>query len=119
MEILKMNSVIDYFEYCTDPKYATHGETAVIQIVKGEYKGMIYQYNKVGFNKLSFGKMECKFDYSTIKGPDNSGGLYIVANLDQLLGDILICILEETLETGGGIMDGKNRNNDTKKPIAQ
>jgi len=116
-----MIDVIDCFKYCDNPKYSSHGETAVIEIVKGNFKGMIYQYERVGFKDISPKNMECKFDYITIREADNE---YLVASeieneLEKFLGDILICILSESLDNGGGIMDGKNRNNDTEEFTTQ
>jgi hypothetical protein len=107
-----ISNVQDHYEYVPAHKE----ETAVIKIIKGPAKGMVYRYNKVSFEEVG-DEMECNFDHLIIEEP--LAGRLSREETKTILGDILICILEETLMVGGGIGDGQNRNDNIKEPSSQ
>ena len=85
--------------------YVSRGQDqwASIMITKGEYEGVIYQYGRVSVaeEENEDGKMPLSFDYNIvdINGHDKEE-LDSTTDFKNTLGDILVEILDEQLETG-------------------
>ena len=85
--------------------YVSRGQDqwASIMITKGEYEGIIYQYGRVSVAEVENedGKMPLSFDYNIvdINGHDKEE-LDSSTDFKNTLGDILVEILDEQLETG-------------------
>ena len=85
--------------------YVSRGQDqwASIMITKGEYEGVIYQYGRgsVAEEENEVRKMPLSFDYNIvdINGHDKEE-LDSSTDFKNTLGDILVEILDEQLETG-------------------
>ena len=71
---------------------------AAIELVSGEWKGLVYQYGKVGFEH---GKPNINFERTIRRLPLSGEGMDTLINnkeLNNLMGDILVELLEEKLQ---------------------
>ena len=85
--------------------YVSRGteQWASIMITKGEYEGVIYQYGRVSVAKEENedGTMPLSFDYNVIdQNGHNKEKLDSSVEFKNILGDILVEILDEQLEAG-------------------
>ena len=74
-----------------------------IMITKGEYEGVIYQYGRVSVaeEENEDGTMPLSFDYNVIdQNGHNKEKLDSSVEFKNILGDILVEILDEQLEAG-------------------
>jgi len=78
-----------------------------IQILKGEWKDIIYVYGKVGFEE---GKPNINFQRDIVVVPENHDLDELLNNkeLNNLMGDILVELLQEQMrkENEQGITEG-------------
>ena len=75
-----------------------HEQDAAIEIIDGEYKGLVYQYGKVGFEE---GKPNINFQRTIRRLPDSGEELDNLLNnndLNNLMGDILVEIMQEQMK---------------------
>ena len=85
--------------------YVSRGQDqwASIMITKGEYEGVIYQYGRVSVaeKENEDGTMPLSFDYNVVdqNGHDKEE-LDSSVEFKNILGDILVDILDEQLEAG-------------------
>jgi hypothetical protein len=85
--------------------YVSRGteQWASIMITKGEYEGVIYQYGRVSVaeKENEDGTMPLSFDYNVVdqNGHDKEE-LDSSVEFKNILGDILVDILDEQLEAG-------------------
>ena len=71
---------------------------AAIELVNGEWEGLVYQYGKVGFEH---GKPNINFERTIRRLPLSEDTLDELLNnkeLNNLMGDILVELLEEKLK---------------------
>ena len=85
--------------------YVSRGQDqwASIMITKGEYEGIIYQYGRVSVaeEENEDGKMPLSFDYNIVDiNCHDKEELDSSTDFKNTLGDILVEILDEQLETG-------------------
>tara|TARA_B100000513_G_scaffold191702_1_gene117297 strand:- start:479 stop:772 length:294 start_codon:yes stop_codon:yes gene_type:complete len=85
--------------------YVSRGQEqwASIMITKGEYEGVIYQYGRVSVaeEENEDGTMPLSFDYNVIdQNGHNKEKLDSSVEFKNILGDILVEILDEQLEAG-------------------
>ena len=74
-----------------------HEQDAAIEIIDGEYKGLVYQYGKVGFEE---GKPNINFQRTIRRLPDSGEELDNLLNngdLNKVMGDILVEIMQEQI----------------------
>ena len=78
------------------------GATAV-QLLDSEYEGIIVKFGKVGIHEVD-DHARLAFDYDLIKGelPEDSSGL------EEVLGDILVDILENQLDEAEFLTDAND-----------
>jgi hypothetical protein len=122
-----------YDDGAIDPKgmyefvLAPEGDQMHIKIVEGEYKDVIYRYGKVGFNPDEGDintdedeRLTMVFDYDIISLPMNLQDVDLedeqFYNFENVLGDILIDIIEHDLESKN---KDAARNSNTETPISQ
>jgi len=122
-----------YDDGAIDPKgmyefvLAPEGDQMHVKIVEGEYKDVIYRYGKVGFNPDEGDintdedeRLTMVFDYDIISLPmnlqDADLGDEQFYNFENVLGDILIDIIEHDLESKN---KDAARNSNTETPISQ
>ena len=85
--------------------YVSRGteQWASIMITKGEYEGVIYQYGRVSVaeKENEDGTMPLSFDYNVVdqNGHDKEE-LDSSVEFKNILGDILVDVLDEQLEAG-------------------
>ena len=75
-----------------------HEQDAAIEIIDGEYKGLVYQYGKVGFEE---GKPNINFQRTIRRLPDSGEELDNLLNngdLNKVMGDILVEIMQEQIQ---------------------
>ena len=75
-----------------------HEQDAAIEIIDGEYKGLVYQYGKVGFEE---GKPNINFQRTIRRLPDSGEELDNLLNngdLNKVMGDILVEIMQEQIK---------------------
>tara|TARA_B110000444_G_C18462439_1_gene420890 strand:+ start:91 stop:393 length:303 start_codon:yes stop_codon:yes gene_type:complete len=72
-------------------------EHYALEIIKGEYEGTVYQYGKVEFVE---GKPELNFQRTIRRVPEGMelSNLESSADLNNLMGDILVELLEEQVK---------------------
>ena len=85
--------------------YVSRGQEqwASIMITKGEYEGVIYQYGRVSVaeEENEDGTMPLSFDYNVIdQNGHDKDKLDNSPEFKNILGDILVDILDEQLEAG-------------------
>jgi hypothetical protein len=86
----------------TKYKFVEKKDTIAIQIEEGKYKGVIYNYGKVQFN----GEVDppsMNFQYKILKSPPD---VVEDSDFNDILGDILVDIIEEQLEQGEVVYAG-------------
>tara|TARA_R100001463_G_scaffold87343_1_gene142012 strand:- start:267 stop:569 length:303 start_codon:yes stop_codon:yes gene_type:complete len=88
------------------------GEHA-IQIDEGKYADVVYVYGKVGIDERT---NDCRlyFDYNIL---DNSEVVEDDDDFKEVIGDILVDLLENHLEEGD--IDGDSRNDHSEKSDSQ
>lgn len=72
-----------------------HESDAGIEILEGEFKGLVYQYGKVQFVE---GKNHLNFQRTIRRLPESGGELEDLNNnedLEQIMGDILVELIDE------------------------
>lgn len=72
-----------------------HEKDAGIEILEGEFKGLVYQYGKVQFVE---GKNHLNFQRTIRRLPDSGGELEDLntnEDLEQIMGDILVELIDE------------------------
>lgn len=74
-----------------------HEEDAAIEIVSGEWEGLVYQYGKIQFED---GKPKLNFQRTIRKLPEGGDLDELLNNgkLQTLMGDILVELMEEQVE---------------------
>ena len=75
-----------------------HEQDAAIEIIDGEFKGLVYQYGKVGFED---GKPNINFERTIRRLPDSGEELDNLLNnndLNNLMGNILVEIMQEQIQ---------------------
>ena len=75
-----------------------HEQDAAIEIIEGDFKGLVYQYGKVGFED---GKPNIKFERTIRRLPDSGEELDNLLNnndLNNLMGNILVEIMQEQIQ---------------------
>lgn len=92
-----------------------------IEIKEGNYSGVVYTYGTISVSEenvkndtatLKFGTATLKFDTTIIK--DNGPSFQLSDDFDNICGDILIDILENSFETGDYKV-GSNPNNHSEE----
>ena len=75
-----------------------HEQDAAIEIIEGDFKGLVYQYGKVGFED---GKPNINFERTIRRLPDSGEELDNLLNnndLNNLMGNILVEIMQEQMQ---------------------
>lgn len=75
-----------------------HEQDAAIELIDGEFKGLVYQYGKVGFED---GKPNINFERTIRRLPDSGEELDNLLNnndLNNLMGNILVEIMQEQIQ---------------------
>ena len=75
-----------------------HEQDAAIEIIDGEFKGLVYQYGKVGFEE---GKPNINFERTIRRIPESGEELDNLLNngdLNKVMGDILVEIMQEQMK---------------------
>ena len=75
-----------------------HEQDAAIELIEVEFKGLVYQYGKVGFEE---GKPNINFQRTIRRLPDSGEELDNLLNnndLNNLMGDILVEIMQEQMK---------------------
>ena len=75
-----------------------HEQDAAIEIIEGDFKGLVYQYGKVGFED---GKPNINFERTIRRLPDSGEELDNILNnndLNNLMGNILVEIMQEQIQ---------------------
>lgn len=105
------------YRYVTNPE----GDEMHIEIIRGPFKGIIYRYGKVGFNpedKEDEERLTLAYEYDIISLPEHLQKQEIEDEqfyfFENMLGDILVEILEHDLESK---RDNDARENHTQTPI--
>jgi len=88
------------------------GENA-IQIDEGKYTDVVYKYGKVGIDERT---NDCRlfFDYFVL---DNAEAIEDDDDFKEVIGDILVDLMENHIEEGD--LDGDNRNDHSEKSDSQ
>ena len=79
-----------------------HEQDAAIELIEGEFKGLVYQYGKVGFED---GKPNINFQRTIRRLPDSEEELDNLLNnndLNNLMGNILVEIMQEQIQKEEG-----------------
>ena len=100
----EMKATTPKYEYVDSP---VNPEVGAIKILEGDYEGLVYQYGKAAFNEREDGQCELNFQFTAFDKPEHidikSDDLY------NVMGNILVEVLEEHLdETEGMLDDGVN-----------
>lgn len=97
------------------------GDEMHIEIIRGDFKGVIYRYGKVGFDpedKEGEERLTLQFEYDIISLPEHLADNEIEDEqfyfFENMLGDILVEILERDLEEKS---NNGNRKDDTQTSI--
>ena len=75
-----------------------HEQDAAIEIIEGDFKGLVYQYGKVGFED---GKPNINFERTIRRLPDSGEELDNLLNnndLNNRMGNILVEIRQEPIQ---------------------
>ena len=75
-----------------------HEQDAAIEIIDGEFKGLVYQYGKVGFEE---GKPNINLERTIRRIPESGEELDNLLNngdLNKVMGDILVEIMQEQIK---------------------
>jgi len=75
-----------------------HEKDAAIELLKGEWKGLVYQYGKVGFEE---GTPNINFQRTIRRLPESGGDIKELEqnkDLNNLMGDILVELMEEQIK---------------------
>jgi len=75
-----------------------HEQDAAIEIIEGDFKPLVYQYGKVGFED---GKPNINFERTIRRLPDSGEELDNLLNnndLNNLMGNILVEIMQEQIQ---------------------
>ena len=110
----------DWYRLVDHPEDADNDHWCV-ELLKGDYKGVIYLYGTVGFAKEvnADGTLTLKFDYDVIRVPDHLNDKEYdeeeTSNIVTLLGNILSEIINEDLVQKGEEkdIDGSTGNDNT------
>ena len=111
----------EMFEYIQIPDIE---DQFAFRISKGKFKDVVYKYNKFGVNPdpNPDDTLTYKFEYDILEIPeeivdkkyaDEEG-----KEFEQLIGDILIEVIQENIEVNES-EDGKTRRYDFKEPLIQ
>lgn len=85
-----------------------HENEAAIEIIDGEFKGLVYQYGKV---QMEDGRPHLNFERTIRRLPDSEEELDNLLNnndLNTLIGDILVELLESQVNKEQVNIDGDN-----------
>jgi len=85
-----------------------HENEAAIEIIDGEFKGLVYQYGKV---QMEDGRPHLNFERTIRRLPESGEELDNLLNnndLNTLIGDILVELLESQVNKEQGNIDGDN-----------
>lgn len=88
------STLLDKFTIVENP----HEETAAIMLNEEPYSGLVYQYGNV---ELVEGEPQLNFERTIRKLPDGETDIdkyYEDKNLNQLMGDILVSLIEQQIE---------------------
>lgn len=98
------------------------GDAMHIKIIKGDFEGIEYRYGKVGFDPSQGDadeRLTMAFEYDIITLPSNLDGDLPDEQFfafENLLGDILVDVLEKDLEIKE---KNENRNPNTETPVSE
>jgi len=70
-------------------------DTCPIEILEGEYAGIVYKYGKISLNETSDGDLNVSMDVTIIKAPDNFNQQE--KNFTQTIGEIFVDIVEKNV----------------------
>jgi hypothetical protein len=76
------------------------GSTVHIRILKGEFKDVVYQYGKVGFDEQPDGSVYLKFVYNIVESPQPKADLEGDMKFKNHIGDILTTIISQNMGEG-------------------
>jgi len=86
---------------------------AAIELLEGEWKGLVYQYGKVQFEdgkpNINFQRTIRRLPNDVEKTEEEIEKLLNNNNLQSLMGDILIEILQEEIKNEQRITEGTNK----------
>jgi hypothetical protein len=88
-------------------------DDAGIEILEGEYKGLVYQYGKVQFVE---GKNHLNFQRTIRRVPKKGGTVEELNNneeLEQIMGDILVELIDEQRKKENEQRDTKGTDKET------
>jgi len=71
----------------------TEMDTCPIEILDGEYKGIVYRYGKISLKELDSGDVEVKMDIDILKSPENFDKN--TENFTLIVGEIFVNIVEK------------------------
>ncbi len=96
----QMKATTPKYEYVDSP---VNPEVGAIKILEGDFEGLVYQYGKAAFNERDDGQCELNFQFTAFDKPEDidlkSDELY------NVMGNILVEVLEEHLENTEGLAD--------------
>ena len=96
-----------------------------IKLMKGEYAGIVYQYGTVGFAESpnDDGTLSLKFDYDVVHTPENlldkEYSEEETADIINLLGNILVEIIDKDLETKREESNGSTGDDNFKGTVTR
>lgn len=92
-----------------------------IKIKEGAYKDIVYKYGHIEVVELPTGEANLKFHFKASKIPDDLGLDEMDLNNDvefcNLLGDILVNILEDAMETGKYKLGNNDKPTDSESTV--
>jgi hypothetical protein len=72
-------------------------DTCPIEILGGEYKGIVYRYGKISLQEFNSGDVEVKMDIEILKSPENFDKN--TENFTRTVGEIFVNIVEKNAIT--------------------
>lgn len=73
---------------------SVHNNTTPIEILSGEYSGIVYRYGKIGMKELDDGNISVNMDIEIVKAPENFNQQE--SNFTQTIGEIFVDIVEKS-----------------------
>lgn len=73
---------------------SVHNNTTPIEILSGDYCGIVYRYGKIGMKELDDGNISVDMDIEIVKAPENFN--QEDSNFTQTVGEIFVDIVEKT-----------------------
>ena len=123
MDVSDSKNLKEWYEIVANPQNE-NDEQQAFRIKKGKFQDVVYKYNRFGLNENpnTDGTLTYKFEYDILEIPeeivdkkyaDEEG-----KEFEQLIGDILIEVIQENIEVNES-EDGKTRRYDFKEPLIQ